>query len=71
MLETFVILGKFKARFVDHDLLNLQFSRLTKPTGLNKPTGLTRLTKSLDWPDWLNWLPRLATFWKIAEIGKI
>ena len=52
MLETFVILGKFKARFVD--LLNLQFSRLTKPTGLNKPTGqnkptgLTRLTKSLD-----------------------
>ena len=47
MLETFVILGKFKARFVEGpfvDLPNLQFSR----TGLNKPTGLTRLTRSLD-----------------------
>ena len=64
MLERFGILGKFKTRFVD--LLNLQFSRLTKPTGLNKPTGLTKLTRSLDWPDWLNWLD-----WKIAEIGKI
>ena len=30
-------------RFVD--LLNLQFSRSTKPTGLNKPTGLTILTR--------------------------
>ena len=46
MLERFGILGKFKARFAN--LLNLQFSRLTKPTGLNKPTGLTRLTRSLD-----------------------
>ena len=46
MLERFGILGKFKVRFVD--LLNLQFSRLTKPTGLTrltKPTGLTRLTR--------------------------
>ena len=53
MLERFGILGKFKARFVD--LLNLQFSTLTKPT------GLTRLTK----------LTRLATVLKIAEMGKI
>ena len=29
--------GKFKARFVD--LLYLQFSRLTKLTGLTKPTN--------------------------------
>ena len=38
MLDMFVILGKFKARF--DDLLNLQFSRLTKPTGLNMPTKI-------------------------------
>ena len=43
MLGRIGILGKIKARFVD--LLNLQFSRLTKPTGLNKPTGLTRLSR--------------------------
>ena len=54
-MERFRILGKFKARFVD--LLNLKFSTLTKPTGLNKanwmtkstrltkPTGLTRLNR--------------------------
>ena len=43
MLERFRILGKFKARFVD--LLNLQFSTLTKPTGFTKPTGLTTFWK--------------------------
>ena len=37
MLERFIILGKFKARFVD--LLNLQLFTLTKPTGFTKPTG--------------------------------
>ena len=41
MMERFGILTKFEARFVD--LPNLQFSRLTKPTGLTKPHGLTRL----------------------------
>ena len=39
MLERLRIVGKFKARFVD--LLNLQLFTLTKPTGLNKPTGWT------------------------------
>jgi hypothetical protein len=40
MLERFGILEKFKARFVD--LLNLRFSRSTKPTTLTK---LTRFWK--------------------------
>ena len=40
MLERFRIAGKVKARFVD--LLNLQTSKLTKLTGLNKPTGLNK-----------------------------
>ena len=42
MMERFGILTKFEARFVD--LPNLQFSRLTKPTGSTKSNGLTRLT---------------------------
>ena len=41
-MERFGILAKFEARFVD--LPNLQFSRLTKPTGSTKSNGLTRLT---------------------------
>ena len=40
MLENFGILEKVKARFVD--LLNLRFSRSTKPTALTK---LTRFWK--------------------------
>ena len=41
MLERFRILVKFKAKYID--LLNLQFSTLTMPTGFTKPkpTGLT------------------------------
>ena len=42
MLERFRIAGKVKARFVD--LLNLQISTLTKPTGFTKPTGLIKPT---------------------------
>ena len=42
MLKRFRTLGKFMARFVD--LLNLQFSTLTKPTGFTKPTGLNKPT---------------------------
>ena len=42
-MERFGILAKFEARFVD--LPNLRFSRLTKPTGLTKSPGLTRLTR--------------------------
>ena len=42
MLERFRIAGKVIARFVD--LLNLQISTLTKPTGLIKPTGLKKPT---------------------------
>ena len=49
MMERFGILAKFEARFVD--LPNLRFSRLTKPTGLTKSPGLTRLTRWLDWLD--------------------
>ena len=65
-LERFRILGKFQARLVD--LLNLQFSTLTKPTGLTKPgTKPTGLHK----PTGLNKPTGLTTFWKIAEIGKI
>ena len=54
MFERFGILGKFKARFVD--LLNLQLFTLTKPTGLNKPTGLTTFWKIDTWLEWLGWL---------------
>ena len=36
------IAGLFKTRFVD--LLNLQISTLTKPTGFTKPTGLNKPT---------------------------
>ena len=42
-MERFGILGKFKARFVD--LLNLQFSTLTKPTGLTRLTRLATILK--------------------------
>ena len=41
-MERFRIAGKFKARFVD--LLNLQISKLTKPTGFTKPTEITKPT---------------------------
>ena len=62
MLERFRIAGKGKARFVD--LLNLQISTLTKPTGFTKPTGLikpTGLNKStgLDKPTGLNRISQL------------
>ena len=53
MLERFRIAGKFKARFVD--LLNLQISKLTKPTGFTKPTGLNKPTE-------LNKLTGFTTF---------
>ena len=68
MLERFRIAGKVKARFVD--LLNLQISTLTKPTGFTKPTGLNK-PPGLNKPTELNKLTGFTTFWKIAEIGKI
>ena len=45
MLERFRILGKFQARLVD--LLNLQFSTLTKPTGLTKPESTKQMEQTL------------------------
>ena len=62
MLERFRIFGKFKAKFVD--LLNLQFSTLTKPTGFTKPTGLIKPTglnkpTGLDKPTGLNRISQL------------
>ena len=56
MLERFRIAGKVKARFVD--LLNLQISTLTKPTGLIKPTGLNK-PAGLDKPTGLNRISQL------------
>ena len=43
MLERFGILEKFKARFVD--LLNLRFSRSTKPTALTKLTKFWKIAE--------------------------
>ena len=63
ILERFRIAGKFKARFVD--LLNLQISKLTKPTGFTKPTGLIKPT-GLNKPTELNKLTGSTTFWKIS-----
>ena len=62
MLERFRIAGKVKARFVD--LLNLQISTLTKPTGFTKPTGLIKPTglnkpTGLDKPTGLNRISQL------------
>ena len=62
MLERFRIAGKVKARFVD--LLNLQISTLTKPTGFTKPTGLIKPTEmnkptGLDKPTGLNRISQL------------
>ena len=62
MLERFRIAGKVKARFVD--LLNLQISTLTKPTGFTKPTGLIKPTglnkpTGLDKPTRLNRISQL------------
>ena len=72
ILERFRIAGKFKARFVD--LLNLQISKLTKPTGFTKPTGLIKPTglnkpAGLDKPTGLNRISQLDWISQLGWIG--